>query len=98
MNNAILIIVECDNTNIVYQDVVPMVKKRCREYFGSKHFWEGQEYDPICYTDELLTQEDIKNILDLVDNLSIRLYGLNNFVGNNLKVDNIFTFPTNEAR
>ena len=97
MNNAIFILVECDNANIIYQDIVSLVKKHCREYFGSKHFWEGPEYDPICYTNEPLTQEDIKNILDLVDSSSIRLYGLNNFVGNNLKVNNIFTFP-NETK
>lgn len=97
MKNAIFILVECDNANIVYQEVVPMVKKCCREYFGSKHFWEGQEYDPICYTNEFLTQEDINKILDLVNNSSVRLYGLNNYVGNNLKVNNIFTFPTNET-
>jgi hypothetical protein len=96
MNNAILIIVECDNANIVYQEVVPMVKKCCQEYFGSKHFWEGAPYDPICYTNECISQDDIKNILDLIDNSSVRLYGLNNYVGNNLKVNNIFTFPTNE--
>jgi hypothetical protein len=96
MNNAILIIVECDNANITYQEVIPMVKKYCREYFGSKHFYEGPEYSPICYTNEVITQEDINSILDLIDNSSIRLYGLNNYVENNLKSElNIFTFPTN---
>ena len=96
MNNAILIIVECDNVNINYQEVIPMVKKCCQEYFGSKHFYGGPECSPICYTNELINQEDINKILDLVDNSSIYLYGLNNYVGNNLKVNNIFTFPTDE--
>ena len=98
MNNAILIIVECDNSNVTYQNVIPMVKRYCKEYFGNKHFWEGQEYDPICYTNEVILQEDIDNILDLVDNSSIRLYGLNNFVINNLRKGNIFTFPTDETK
>lgn len=97
MKNAIFILVDCDNVNIVYQDVIPMVKKCCREYFGSKHFWEGPESNPICYTNETITQEDIKNILDLIDNSSVRLYGLNNFIGTSLKVNNIFIFPTNET-
>lgn len=95
-NNAILIIVECDNINIVYQEVIPMVKKYCQEYFGNKHFWGGPEFSPICYTNELITQEDINSILDAIDNSSVRLYGLNNFVINNLRADNIFTFPTDE--
>lgn len=98
MNNAILIIVECDNANITYQNVIHMVKRYCKEYFGGKHFWEGPESIPVCYTNEIITQEDINKILDLVDNSSIRLYGLNNYVGNNLKVNNVFTFPTNETR
>lgn len=97
MNNAILIIVECDNNNVTYQNIIPMVKKCCQEYFGNKHFWEGPESIPVCYTNEIITQEDINKILDLVDNSSIRLYGLNNYVGNNLKVNNIFTFPTDET-
>lgn len=98
MNNAILITVDCDNANLVYQEAIPMVKKCCKEHFGNKHFWEGPEYSPICFTNEIITQEDINNILDLIDNSSIRLYGLNNYVGNTLKVNNIFTFPTNETK
>ena len=95
-NNAIFILIDCDNANIIYQEIIPMVKKYCKEYFGNKHFWEGPEGTPICYTNEIITQEDINNILDLVDNSSIRLYGFNNFVINNLRVENIFTFPTDE--
>lgn len=97
-NNAIFILVDCNDPNIVYQDIIPMVKKCCQEYFGNKHFWEGPECSPICYTNEVILQEDIDNILDLVGNLSIRLYGLNNFVINNLREGNIFTFPIDETK
>lgn len=97
MKNAIFILVECDNANINYRETIPFVKKLCNEYFGNKHFNSGFDHDPICFTDEVITNEDISNIYELIgDNSSIRLFGINNFVGTNLKVNNIFTFPPNE--
>ena len=70
-NNAILIVVECDNANIVYQEVIPMVKKHCREYFGNKHFWEGPEFSPICYTNELILK---KTLIVFLMQSTIRLF------------------------
>ena len=62
MKNSILILVACDNNNIVYTAAVEEAKQEVISYFGKKHLVANEPDKPCIILDCDVDPDDIRNI------------------------------------
>lgn len=71
-----MILVEVDNANINYSNVVAYTKSEIISYFGTRNsFNPSQSWANIVVTSEV-TQDDINALITKIDNPSIRLLAI----------------------
>lgn len=76
MKTQIMILVEVDNANINYSNLVAYTKSEIISYFGTKNsFNPSQSWANIIVTSEV-TQEDIDELIKRIDNPSVRLLAI----------------------
>ena len=76
MKTQIMILVEVDNANINYSNLVAYTKSEIISYFGIKNsFNPSQSWANIVVTSEV-TQDDINELIKRIDNPSIRLLAI----------------------
>ena len=61
MKNSILILVACDNNNIVYTAAVEEAKQEVISYFGKKHLVANEPDKPVIILDCDVDPDDIRN-------------------------------------
>ena len=71
-----MILVEVDNANINYSNLVAYTKSEIISYFGTKNsFNPSQSWANIIVTSDV-TQEDIDELIKRIDNPSVRLLAI----------------------
>ena len=76
MKTQIMILVEVDNANINYSNLVAYTKSEIISYFGTKNsFNPSQSWANIIVTSDV-TQEDIDELIKQIDNPSVRLLAI----------------------
>lgn len=73
MKTRIMILVEANNSNIVYCDIVPAVKKEIISYFGTRNAWDLSPASASVMVDADVTQDDIEALYKSIDHSSIDL-------------------------
>lgn len=71
MKTSILIVVACDNNNIVYTATVEEAKKEIIAYFGKKHLVVNEPDKPCLLLDCDVDPDDIRNIKKYFDEDSV---------------------------
>lgn len=76
MKTQIMILVEVDNANINYSNLVAYTKSEIISYFGTRNaFNPSQAWANIVVTSEV-TQDDIDALITKIDNPSVRLLAI----------------------
>jgi len=70
---AIVIIVDCENRNLIYPATIATVKGEIRSYFGTKNCLTDDPTVPVVSVTCEVTQEDINALKKIIDNESIYL-------------------------
>lgn len=73
MKTRIMILVEADNNNIVYRDIVSIVKKEIISYFGTRNARDLSPSDASVMIESDVTQDDIDALYKIIDHSSICL-------------------------
>lgn len=79
MKTQIMILVEVDNANINYSNLVAYTKSEIISYFGTRNaFNPYQSWANIVVTSEV-TQDDINELIQKIDNPSVRLLAIKTY-------------------
>lgn len=73
MKTRIMILVDADNSSIVYRDMVTAVKKEIISYFGTRNAWDSSPEDASVMIEEEVTQNDIDALYRIIDHASVNL-------------------------
>lgn len=73
MKTQIMILVEANNSNIVYCDIVSAVKKEIISYFGTRNACDLSPASASVVIEADVTQDDIEALYRNIDHSSINL-------------------------
>jgi hypothetical protein len=73
MKTSIVIMVDCENRNLIYPATIATVKGEIRSYFGTKNCFTDVPELPIVRVACEVTQPDINALKEIIDNESIYL-------------------------
>lgn len=76
MKSVIIIIINCNNSNVNYIATVKYAKIAIREYLGSKYVKEDEPEIPYIKLSCEITQDDIDQLHRIIDNENILLAGM----------------------
>jgi hypothetical protein len=91
---TIVIIVDCDNSNIVYPAAVSEVKQHIITYFGERSIECNAVSIPTITLNCEVTQKDIDYLNKKIDHESIHLLAFVNFATSSCKEHNIYFLPS----
>ena len=91
---TIVILVDCDNSNIVYPAAVSEVKQNIITYFGERSIECNVESLPTITLNCEVTQKDIDYLNKKIDHESIHLLGFVNFATSSCKEHSMYFLPT----
>lgn len=73
MKTSIIIMIDCENRNLVYPATIATVKSEIRNYFGTKNCFADVPELPAVNIACEVTQPDINALKEIIDNESIYL-------------------------
>lgn len=76
MTTRIMILVEANNSNIVYCDMVSNVKKEIISYFGTRNAFDLSPACASVMVETDVTKDDIDALYKIIDNSSVNLLAL----------------------
>lgn len=68
-----MILVEVNNANIVYDEIVSSTKKEIISYFGTRNAYDLSPASVAIMVESEVTQEDIENLNKIIDRPQITL-------------------------
>ena len=91
---TIVIIVDCDNPNIVYPAAISEVKQNIISYFGKRSIECNAESLPTITLNCEVSQKDIDCLNKEIDHESIHLLAFVNFATSSCKDHSIYFLPS----
>ena len=91
---TIVILVDCDNSNIVYPAAVSEVKQSIISYFGKRSIECNAESLPTITLNCEVSQKDIDYLNKEIDHESIHLLAFTNFATSSCKEHSMYFLPS----
>lgn len=91
---TIIIMVDCDNSNIVYPAAISEVKQNIITYFGERSIECNTISFPTITLNCEVTQKDIDYLNKKIDHESIHLLAFVNFATSSCKENNMYFLPS----